>query len=78
VANTTHQPLLSQERPGTLCAQVWVGFVVDLDWYQKMSTPSAFEPQTIQTPASCDTSCAVPAVIVVMQLDKYHKVTILH
>jgi hypothetical protein len=43
-----HSPApLPRERPGTLCAQVWVGFVVDLDGYQKISTSPAFEPQTI-------------------------------
>jgi len=57
---------LHQERPGTLCAQVWVGFGVDLDGYQKISTPPAFEPQTIQPIASCYTDFAVPAVIAVM------------
>ena len=30
-----------QDRPGTLCAQIWVGFRVDLDGYQKnLNTPS--------------------------------------
>jgi len=39
---------LPQESPGTLCAQLWVGFGIDLDGCQTISKPPAFEPQTIQ------------------------------
>jgi hypothetical protein len=73
-----HPPApLPQERPGTFCAQVWVGFGGDLDGYQKISTPPAFEPETIQPIASCYTDCAVRTVIAVVRFDIYHKVTIL-
>jgi len=41
-----HAPApLPQERPGTLCAQVWVGFGVNLDGYQKnLNTTSFWTP----------------------------------
>jgi len=63
-----HAPApLPQERPGMLCAQVWVGFRVNLDGYQKnLNTTGFFKPQTIQPIASCYTDYAVLAVIVVM------------
>jgi len=64
IGGQQHPPApLPQERPGTLCAQVWVDFGVNVDGCHKISTPPAFEPQTNQPIASCCTDCAVPAVV---------------
>ena len=58
-----HRFFTPGKRPGTHCTHTggWVSPWAGLDGCGKCRPPVGFDPQTIQSIASCDTDYAIPA-----------------